>query len=183
MPSSRSELDRALALEHKAAQRFVEKNGVGSLPGRRLETGESATQQRVGHEADHTSPTGSPDGDGLSRPHREPVSYSGFDSVEAWEDWMLDNQQWFLPMVGVAQPPATIQSLEKRSRMNHVFTFMLEQHVELLYWRHVEGMTLGAIAEQEHVTRQAIAKRLAVAEADFKRCFAAHWNDDVTWEV
>jgi len=181
MPSLR-EQEQAQERERRAAQRWVDKHGVGSLPGRRSETGESNTQQRVGHGGDFTDPSGRED-DGLSRPHREPVSYSTFETMEAWEDWLLDNGQQYTPLVGSAQPEPDMDTLEKRSRMNHVFTFMQPKHVELLYWRHIEGMTLEAISRQEGVSRQAIAKRLGVAESDFKAAFAAHWNDLITWEV
>jgi hypothetical protein len=168
--------------ELKAGHRFADKHGVGSLPGRRSETGESDTPQRVGHSGDASAPGGR-DSDGLSRPHRDPVSYSAFPSLADWEDWMLAEGEEYLPLVGMPGGGPTVGELEKRSRMNHVFSFMRPDHVELLYWRHVEGMTLEAIARQEEVSRQAIAKRLNVAEAAFKTSFAEHWNDDITWEV
>lgn len=176
------DIERELQNERRAAQRFADKQGVGALPGRRLETGESATQQRVGHDGDHEAAGGRED-DGMTRRHRDTVSYSRFETMEAWEDWLLDGGHQYTPLVGSSGPEPTMDTLEKRSRMNHVFTFLQPRHVELLYWRHIEGMTLEAISRQEGVSRQAIAKRIGVAEADFKAAFAAHWNDLVTWEV
>ena len=176
------DIESQLERERRVAQRWADKHGVGSLPGRRSETGETATQQRVGHEGD-SEDAAAREADGLPRKHRDTLSYSRFETMEDWEDWLLDNGQQYMPMVGSAQPEPDMDTLEKRSRMNHVFTFMLPRHVELLYWRHIEGMTLEAISRQESVSRQAIAKRVGVAEADFKAAFAAHWNDDITWEV
>lgn len=175
------EIEQETERERRAAQRWTDKHGVGSLPGRRSETGETATRQMVGHSGD--SEEGGSRDEALPRKHRDAVSYDRFDTLAAWEDWMLDSGVSYTPLVSSAQPEPSMDSLEKRSRMNHVFTFMQPRHVELLYWRHVEGMTLEAISRQESVSRQAIAKRLAVAEADFKAAFAAHWNDLVTWEV
>lgn len=179
----RAQLEFEELRERRAAQRWADKHGVGSLPGRRLETGESAMAQRVGHPADPTDASEPRSPEGLPREHRDTLSYSAHETLDEWELWMLDAGRGYTPLVGANQPQPTMDSLEKRSRMNHVFTYMLPKHVELLYWRHIEGMTLEAISRQESVSRQAIAKRIAVAEADFKSSFAAHWNDDVTWEV
>lgn len=177
-----AEIEAERQAELRLAQRFAEKQGVGSLPGRRSETGESATAQRVGHTSNSTDESAR-EGDGLARKHRDALSYSGFESMEAWEDWLLDSGQQYTPLVSGVGGHPTMDTLEKRSRMNHVFSFMDPKRVELLYWRHIEGMTLGEIAEQESVSRQAITKRLRVAEAEFKASFADHWNDDITWEV
>lgn len=175
------DIERDMRKERKAAERFAEKHGIGSLPGRRLETGETAHQQQVGHHGNPGVPTGREEG--VPRRHRDDVSYSIFDSMEQYEDWLLDTGMNYIPMTASGQPAPSMDQLEKRARMNHVLDFLDPGRVELLQWRHVENMTLQEIANQEGVSKQAILKRLQVAEADFKAAFAEHWNDDVLWEV
>lgn len=88
----------------------------------------------------------------------------------------------YQPLVGAGT--LTLEQLEKRARMRHVLTFMLPLHVELLMERYVVGggRTLDDLAAEHCVTRQAIIKRLKVAEQDFRRLFAEHWNDDIDWK-
>jgi len=169
-------IERRREREQRQAQRWVEKHGVGSMPGRRSETGESAGSDQLSrHRAAR---------DELGREHRDPVYYESLPGgLAGLEEDFAATGRLFEPIMGLAQPAPTLRQLEKRSRMNHVFSFMLAAHIELLYWRHVEGMTLQEIADQEHVSRQAIHSRLKVAEREFRAAFAAHWNDDVTWEV
>lgn len=177
-------IERRRERELRQAQKFIEKHGVGNLPGKRSETGESSGRQQAGGDGDYwSSGLGEAEEGDLPRRHRNTISYDSFGGLGEYEDWLLDNGKGYTPLVGSNQPQPTLLQLEKRSRMNHVFSFLLPQHVELLYWRHVEGMTLQEIADQEHVSRQAIHSRLKVAEREFRTQFAAHWNDDVTWEV
>lgn len=176
-----SDIEADMRKEHRLAERFAEKEGVGSLPGRRLETGESAHQGQVGHHGNAEAPTGREEG--MPRRHRDDVSYSIFDSMEQYEDWLLDTGMNYIPLTASGHPAPTIDQLEKRARMNHVLGKLTAKQVSLLQWRHVENMTLQEIANQEGVSKQAILKRLQVAEADFKAAFAEHWNDDILWEV
>lgn len=159
--------------ELRSAARWIAKHGIGSLPGRRLTTGESASQERSdwlgGRDRIETGTGGS---------HSKFVSYGQFPTLEAWEDWMLDTGQKYVPLVGGATPSG-LEQVEKRARMAHVLSFLLPEHQELLFERHVKQRTLDDIAAEHCVTRQAIIKRLKVAEQDFKRAFGQHWNDPV----
>lgn len=169
--------------ELREAQEFIAEHGIGNLPGQRFENGESSGRQTAGASGSYSTQGREDEDGGLPRRHRDDVSYDTFGSLSEYEDWLLDNGKGYLPLVGGQQPQPTLRELEKRSRMNHVFSFMQPRHIELLYWRHVEGMTLQEIADQEHVSRQAIHSRLKVAEREFKVSFAEHWNDHVTWDV
>jgi len=155
----------------------VKKHGIGSLPGRRFPNGETAEPQRIG--AGGAGAEGGSSSDGLARKHREDVSYSWHDTLDAWEQWLIATGQSYLPLVGGAGGPTTLEQLEKRARMRHVLSFMLPMHVELLYAVHVEGRTQSDVAEEFCITQQAVSKRLAVAEQDFRREFGNHWNDDI----
>ena len=162
--------------ELRAAKRFLSKHGIGSLPGPRSPTGESAGDQRSGYFAGFDrADTGETGG-------RRLVSYDGFPTLEAWEDWMVSQGHQYQPMVGGAHP-TQMEQLEKRARMKHVLSYMLPDHIELLHARHVEGRTLDDIGKEHGVSRQAIIKRLRTAEADFRRYFAEHWLDELDPEV
>lgn len=180
MGSRLRDIEAARRKEERQAQRWVDKQGVGALPGRRTETGETAAPQRVGHHGDPTQ-GGLRDPD-LPRKHRDDVSYDTFGSLSEYEDWLLAHGNEYLPLVSSAQGEPTLDTLEKRARMHHVLTSCDPVRVELLYRRHVEQMTLEGLAVEYGVSRQAIAKRLDVAEAEFRGAFADHWNDDVVWE-
>lgn len=164
--------DKARAAELRRAERFITKHGIGNLPKRRSETGESADYERSdwlgGADRIQAGVTG----------RRNLVSYSQFDTLDAWENWMLDTDQGYSPLVGGATPSG-LEQVEKRARMAHVLSFMLPAHQELLFERHVRGRTLDDIAAEHFVTRQAIIKRLKVAEQDFRKFFGEHWNDPV----
>lgn len=160
--------------EQRHAEKWIAKHGVGSLPGPRRDNGESASQERSdwlsGADRGQTGATGG---------SRSLTSYDQFDTPEAWEDWMLDAGNPYLPLVGGSVAEATMDQLEKRARMRNVLSRLLPAHVELLFERHVRGRTLDDIAEEHFVTRQAIIKRLRVAEQDFRREFGLHWLDHV----
>lgn len=180
--------ERARQNEKRRASRFIERHGIGSLPGRRSETGESAGRQSVGHHGDPTRPSRALEDGGVARTHRDVLSYDALPGgLAAYEDRMADERggnDTFNPLVSpyIGAPPNQ-DELEKRARMNHVFSFMREDQVDLLYWKHVEGMTLQAIADQEGVSRQAIHKRLRRAEAAFAQVHEDHWNDAVLYAV
>lgn len=175
----RSTLSRhanARAAELRKAERWIKKHGIGNVPGRRTEVGETDTQERsewLGG-ADRIS-------SGTGGSHSKFVSYSQFDTLEAWEDWMLTDGMRYTPLVGGATP-SSLDIIEKRARMAHVLTFLPPEHVELLFERHVRQRTLDSIAAEHYVTRQAIIKRLKVAEQDFRRAFGEHWNDPIDWK-
>lgn len=67
--------------------------------------------------------------------------------------------------------------VEKQLRMRHVMDGLPQASVSLLVKRHVSRMTLQAIATEEGVTPQAVAKRLETASRDFKVAFAQRWMD------
>lgn len=71
----------------------------------------------------------------------------------------------------------TLLQVEKQLRMRHVLDGLPQASVALLVKRHVSHMTLQAIAEEEGVTPQAVAKRLETANRDFKVSFAERWLD------
>lgn len=161
----------------REAERFIKKHGVGGLPGRRFDNGESAERQTVGaHHGDASRPSRD-DGDDLPRHHREHTSYSQFESLDAWESWLIDEGVEYAAVVG--QGHATLEQLEKRARMRHILTFLLPMHIDLLFAVHVEGRTESEVAKEFGVTQQAISKRLKVAEQDFRRAFGEHWNDPI----
>lgn len=171
--------ERQRTNEARRAARFIERHGLGSLPGRRSETGESSGRQSVGHAANPTQ-AGRRD-DSLPRSHRDVLSYDALPGgLQAYEDQVADGgTTHFNPLVSpyIAAPPGA-DEMEQRARMHHVFAFMRPDQVELLYWKHVEGMTLQAIADQEGVSRQAIHKRLRRADEAFRQAHEDHWQDD-----
>lgn len=167
--------------ELREAQQFIEKHGVGELPGPRFANGESSDSQRsdLFGGADRAN---SKTGGSHSKFVRMEVQGPGFSSDWTWEEWMQERGVDYTPLVGGSTE--TLEQLEKRARMRHVLTFMLPLHVELLMERYVVGggRTLDDLAAEHCVTRQAIIKRLKVAEQDFRRLFAEHWNDDIDWK-
>lgn len=168
--------------DQRVAQRWADEHDVGNMPGARSETGESSGKQSVGHSGDPSSMSRGANDD-LPRKHRDDVSYSGFASVDDFEQWMLEQGGGYLALVGGGEGHPTMATLEKRARMNHVLSYMDPNRVELLYWKFIEAMTLEEIAVTEGVSKQAISKRLKVASDEFMREFAEHWNDDTPWEV
>lgn len=177
-----SDIKREQRAERKAAERFAEKHGVGALPGRRLRTGESAERLQVGHDSNETKSALFEPG-AVPRKNRDTLSYDGHPGgVAGMEEHRARHGDMFEPIMGGMGGSPTLDTLEKRARMQHVLSFMDVVRVDLLYRRHVEGMTLEAIAREDARSRQSVMKRLRVAEQDFKREFGAHWNDTVLWE-
>lgn len=172
------------AAEKADAARFITKEGVGNLPGKRSETGESAGRQTVGHSSNPTQADGAEAG-GLPRKHRDDLSYDAYrrltedgepslGGAEAFEE---DHPEARFLMVGVAIGGLDYDEMEKRARMNHVYSFLREPQVDILRKWGIEGMTLEAIAEEEGVSKQAVHKRLTKAKAAFVLAYEAHWND------
>lgn len=71
----------------------------------------------------------------------------------------------------------TSLQVEKQVRMRNVLNAMRPPDVFLLFERYVHGRSLDAIADTLEVTRQAVLKRLATAESNFKVAFTTHWLD------
>ncbi len=174
-----SKLTQEAKTEARRAARFIERHGVGSLPGKRSETGESSGRQSLGHGGDSTVGDRQADDGGLGRKHRDPVSYDSMGGLAHYEDWLLDSNIGYLPLVGTDAPPPTVEDMERRARMHHVFSYLKAEHVFVLERKHLERMTLQEIADEDGVSRQAIHKRLKKAEDAFRVAFVTHWNDEV----
>ena len=197
-------IEREQKREVSRARRWLSHHDVGALPGRRLENGESASKERSSmftgpgqgtelrassargivsiyqHDgsfedweraqhgrrsqyiAEQTSPTG------------RRLQNLGAISRARWDEGLYE------PLVGrlPGQPNhVTKDDLERRDRLEHVMSFLLPEHAELLLERHAERRTLDAIAKDRCVTRQAIIKRLRTAEQDFRKHFGERFND------
>lgn len=178
--TSLADIEKQARREGKLAERWLERHGthLGNLPGRRLENGESASKQRSSLLTGEFDQQAEP-GDGTGGPGhrvRSIVSYDQHDTVDEWEQAVLASGSGYEPLVGRPQQLTKLE-LERRERLAHVFTFLLPEHVELLLMRHEQGMTLTAMAEELCVTKQAVHARLRVAEQDFRKQYAAHYQD------
>lgn len=162
------------------AARWVAQNDLGSLPGKRLDNGESAGRQRTGHSSNPTSarPT-----DDLPRRHRDDVSYDAVGGAAEFEQHMVDNGGLFLPLVGMATPLPSFEFLERRARMHHVLSYLSPAQVSVLERKHLEQLTLQEIADEDGVSRQAVHKKLKRAESAFREAFRLHWSDELPLEV
>lgn len=160
--------------ERRAAEKWIAKHGVGSLPGQRSETGESSGRQTAGA-ARWRSETG-----GLPRQHRDNVSYDAYEGGA--EQFELDNPgaRW---LVGTAGEP-TEGELVTRSQVHHVLQLMPAEQVALLYERYLEdgGSSLAEMGKAHGVTKQAMHKRVARATRAFRELWDAHKDDDVLWD-
>jgi hypothetical protein len=170
--------------EAREAAQWAAKHGGGDLPGRRSETGETDTPQPV--RRSKGKPGFTPDGE-LPREHRDPVSYSAFGTIEEFEDALIESGTSYRPLVTHSMPGINIEDslsrLGKASQLHHCLSFLEKDRVDLLFKRHVERMTLDAIAGEEGVSRQAIIKRLRTAEKHLRDAITEHWDDEVTWEL
>ena len=72
-----------------------------------------------------------------------------------------------------ATDPRTPEQEQLAEDVEAAFKLMNPRHVDLLLRRYVESMTLDAIAAEENVTRQAIIKRLQVAEKNLREAMYA----------
>jgi len=179
------DIERARAKELRDAERFIAKHELGSLPGQRFDTGESSGRQSV-------APGRLRDDDGMPRLHRDTVSYDGYkrqdntsrtsadgaDVAEGLDAYMEDHPEARFMVVGAAVGGLDYEEVEKRARMNHVYSFIRPEQVDLLRKWGIEGMTLEAIAEEEKVSKQAVHKRLKKAQAAFKEAYVKHWDDE-----
>lgn len=162
------QVENERAAEVRKAEKFVRESELGSLPGKRSETGESDGRQRVG--GDHNREV-----DGLPRLHRDNLSYSQYEGGP--EQFEEDHPEARFITVGAAIGALDYDEVEKRARMNHVYSFLRDEQVDLLRKWGIEGMTLEGIAAEESVSKQAVHKRLAKAKAAFVAAFEAHWNE------
>ncbi len=148
------ELERERKRELAAASRFIERYGVGELPPKhRLETGEDAAPQRS-----------------------EDKRRSG-DEAQL-QRWLVEYAH-NVPAIGHQVEP---QGIDTARRVAHVLSFLLPEHVDLLYERYAELRTLEAMAVDRCIRYQSLQDRLAVAEQDFRREFGRHFNDELEEE-
>jgi hypothetical protein len=161
--------------ERRAAEKWIAKHGVGSLPGQRSETGESSGRQHLnlGRLRD--------DEGGLPRKHREDISYDAYDGGAEMFEQDHPGARW---LVGMGNEP-TEGELVTRSQVHHVLSMMLPDQVALLYERYLEdgGSSLAQMGAAHGVSKQAMHKRVTRATRAFRELWEAHKDDDITWEV
>lgn len=186
---SLEDIERAAEKERREAERFIAKHNVGSLPGQRFETGESSGRQSV-------APGRLREVDGMPRLHRDTLSYDSYERVDrdysggdggnnngsAAEQFEQDHPEARFITLGVAMGPLDPEEVVKRARMNHVYSFLREEQVDLLRRWGIEGMTLQEIADEDGVSKQAVHKRLTKAKDAFQAAYAEHWNDETLTE-
>lgn len=182
-----TELESERAAEKDAAAAFIAEHEVGSLPGQRSETGESSGRQTVG-------PGRLREDDGLARLHRDTLSVDGYERLDhdysfssgaastPAEQFEEDHPEARFLVVAQAMGSLDYDEVEKRARMNHVYSFLAESQVDILRKWGIEGMTLEAIATEEGVSKQAVHKRLTKAKAAFVSAYEQHWNDETLTE-
>lgn len=73
----------------------------------------------------------------------------------------------------------TLEQVEKQLRMANVFRHLSDDDIIVLLRRHVEAMTFDEMAEELKVSRQAVLKRVQVAEQNLRREFGNHWLDPI----
>lgn len=109
--------------------------------------------------------------------HASIVSIDQHGTVDDWEQGMLEDGEWYLPLVGQRQELSPDEE-ERRLRLEYVLQFLLPVHVELLRMRHVEQMTLEAMGREFSCSHVNIIKRLKVAEQNFRRAYGQHYEDE-----
>jgi hypothetical protein len=109
------------------------------------------------------------------------TSYDELETRDDWEQAKRLEGEPYNPLVGMfsAGRSLTPEQLARRAQMNHVLSFMLPYHIELLHMRYVEEMTLEAMAAELKVRYQSVQDRLATAEQDFLKAFGEHAQDDI----
>lgn len=123
--------------------------------------------------------TGKNEAEGRSRGSSRPVSsLSANDTVDEWEQSKIHGQQAYTPLVGRRQNLSPVE-LDRRKRIEHVLTFLLPMHVDLLLMRHFQEMTLEGMAEEMKCSHVNVLKRLRVAEQDFRKQYGQHYEDDL----
>lgn len=170
MARSLAELEEARAVEAKAASRWLKRNpGLGSLPPKphkRSDTGESLARESVLRDY---SPS-------VLRMGVTRVLVEDPELLSEWENRAeKDPTARFEPLM--RSPQLTEDEQERRERMEHVMSFLLPDHVNLLHMRYVERLTLDAIAKECGVTRPAVVQRLNTAKQDFRRAYGQHYAD------
>jgi hypothetical protein len=76
----------------------------------------------------------------------------------------------------------SVDQVEKQYRMENVLGAMRPGDVSVLVDRHVEHQTLDTMASSTGVSRQAVLKRIQMAEVNFLLAFDQHWMDPIGGE-
>jgi hypothetical protein len=168
-----SEVEAERAATEEAAAAWAAQHQLGNLPGQRSETGESSGRQSV-------APGRLRQDDGLARQHRDPTSIDSYPGGAA--QYEEDHPEARFLVVTASLGALDYDEVEKRARMNHVYSFLRDEQVDVLRKWGIEGMTLEAIALEEGVSKQAVHKRLGKAKAAFVAAYEAHWDDDTLTE-
>jgi hypothetical protein len=173
-----ADAERAREEERRAAEKFIAEHELGNIPpepggNQRFDTGESAGRQSV-------APGRQREDDGLPRMHRDPTSLDSYPGgAVRFEE---DHPEARFMVLGAAMGGLDYDEVDKRARMNHVYSFLAERQVDILRRWGIEGMTLEQMAAEDGVTKQAVHKRLTKARAAFMKAYEAHWNDETLTE-
>jgi len=161
--------------ERRAAEKWIAKHGVGSLPGQRSDTGESSGRQSVGPGRLHD------DDSGLPRKHREDVSYDAGYGGAAFFEEEHPNARWLVAQM--SEP--TEGELVTRSKVHHILSMLPKEQVELLYEWALEdgGKSFAELGAAHGVSKQAMHKRVGRAVDAFKALWDAHAEDEVLWDL
>lgn len=183
--------EAAAKAERRQAQQWLRRHAgaEGSLPPhRRLATGEGAARERSDYVTglalfDVLSGRGRVVGTATNKGSR-PVSYSSMWGEGGEEGGLVLLEEGFDIHALTGFPPRTAEQVALDARVAHVLSFLREDRAELLRERFMYdgGHTLADIAEGAGVSRQAIAKRLKYAVADFAAAYAAHLYDPIEFE-
>ena len=204
-----ADLERDARKEQRQAARWAEKNGVGSMPGRRAENGESDVREKstlfsgtvvvrvclcdhliADHDektlaclicSDCTSATWDVEKGKTPEARKRVYSLDGHDSLDDWEQHQLKVGTRYTVLAGGSTELGP-DELATRAKVTHVMEFILPMHVELLNMRHVEQLTWEAMAAEFGCSYQAVQDRLRVAEQDFHRLWDKHSDDPIDWK-
>lgn len=192
------DIERERAQEESKARAWAEREGIGQVPGRRLENGESATHARSAWLSGYDQAGGTENEPGTSR---SITSYDQFETVDDWEEGQVHKQAGratggylgedglpadraglgdagarltgvYTPLVG--RGGISLAQEELRDVVEWVLTYLLPVHRDLLRMRYEERMTLEAMAEEFRCSHVNIIKRLRVAEQNFRKAFGEH---------
>jgi hypothetical protein len=183
--------------EVESAERWLRQNpGVGSLPGHRLETGESAEPEQASLSGDvaldYEGSRGVGGGTGSYsdwRNFRSLVSYDGPPKANVDLDAVGDGAtlaEWYeanggVPLVGRGE--LSPEDLLMQRVVDHVLSFLRPAQVELLRMVVDERMTQAAIAAELGIAQQSVSEQWAVVRQDFRRAFGEHAKEVLSGET